>query len=161
MSSATIILWIITVILFYFSWKEGTGTIRKGLDLTLATTKQNALLILLAFIIVGFVNVLSPGELITAWIGPGSGWSGIVISEFLGMLLPGGPYVVFPLIAVLSQAGAGFAPVITLVTSWATQSLLTVSFELPFMGWRFTAIRWGLGLLIPLLTGLIVMYIWS
>ena len=161
MNSATIILWIITIILFFFSWKEGPNTIRKGLELTWSTTTQNALLILLAFIIVGFVNVLSPEKLVTAWIGPGSGWSGILLSEFLGMLLPGGPYVVFPLIAILYQAGAGLAPVITLVTSWATQSLLTVGFELPFMGWRFTAIRWGLGLLIPFLTGLTVMSIWG
>jgi hypothetical protein len=33
------------------------------------------------------------------------------------------------------------------------QALLTLSFELPFMGWRFTAVRWGLGLAFPLLAG--------
>jgi hypothetical protein len=77
------------------------------------------------------------------------------------MLLPGGPYVVFPLIAILAQAGAGFGPVITLITSWATQSLLTVSFELPFMGWRFTAVRWGIGLFIPVFAGLAASAIWG
>jgi uncharacterized membrane protein YraQ (UPF0718 family) len=161
MSSATIILWCITVTLFLFSWKEGSETTRSGMELAWQTTKQNALLILLAFVIVGFVKILSPEKLVTAWIGPGSGWIGIVLAEFLGTLLPGGPYVVFPLIAVLNQAGAGLAPVITLITSWSTISLLTVSFELPFMGWRFTAVRWSLGLLIPLLTGLIVLFIWG
>ena len=69
------------------------------------------------------------------------------------MLLPGGPYVVFPLIAVFYGAGAGLGPAVTLVTSWATQALLTITFELPFMGWRFTAIRWGLGLVVPVLAG--------
>jgi uncharacterized membrane protein YraQ (UPF0718 family) len=131
------------------------------MELAWQTTKQNALLILLAFIIVGFVKILSPEKLVTAWIGPGSGWTGIVLAEFLGTLLPGGPYVVFPLIAILNQAGAGLAPVITLITSWSTQSLLTISFELPFMGWRFTAIRWSLGLFIPFLAGSIVMFIWG
>ncbi len=161
MNSATIILWCITIFMFFFSWREGPKTTRRGMELALETTKQNALLILLAFIIVGFVNILSPEELVTAWIGPGSGWTGILLAEFLGLMLPGGPYVVFPLIAILNQAGAGLAPVITLITSWSTQSLLTISFELPFMGWRFTAIRWSLGLFIPLLTGLIVMFIWG
>jgi hypothetical protein len=42
-----------------------------------------------------------------------------------------------------------------MITSWATLALLTVSFELPFMGWRFSIIRLGLGLLIPLLVGVI------
>jgi uncharacterized membrane protein YraQ (UPF0718 family) len=147
--------------MFFFSWREGPETTRRGMELAWETTKQNALLILLAFIIVGFVNILSPEKLVTAWIGPDSGSSGILLSEFLGMLLPGGPYVVFPLIAILYQAGAGLAPVITLITSWSTISLLTISFELPFMGWRFTAIRWSLGLLIPLVAGLTVLFIWG
>lgn len=161
MSSATVILWIIASVLFLFSWRAGKDTLKKGLDLTWKTTKQNALLIFLAFLIVGFVNVLSPQELVTAWIGPNSGWRGIAASEVLGMLLPGGPYVVFPIIDILAQAGAGLAPIITLITSWSTLSLLTVSFELPFMSYRFTAIRMSLGLLIPLLTGLIAALVWG
>ncbi len=161
MSSATVILWIIAAVLLLFSWKAGEKTLGKGFELTWKTTKQNALLIILAFFIVGFVNVLSPEELVTSWVGPDSGWRGIAASEILGTLLPGGPYVVFPLINFLFQAGAGLAPVITLITSWSTQSLLTISFELPFMGWRFAAIRWGLGLFIPLLAGFTAALIWG
>jgi uncharacterized membrane protein YraQ (UPF0718 family) len=161
MNSATVILWCIAGVLLFFSWRASTDTLKRGLELAWKTTRSNALLIILAFIVVGFVNVLSPQELVTAWIGPNSGWQGIATSEFLGMLLPGGPYVVFPIIDILNQAGAGLAPVITLITSWSTQSLLTVSFELPFMGWRFTAIRWGLGLAIPILVGTTALLIWG
>jgi len=161
MSSATLILWCIACVLLVVSWRAGTATLKKGLELTWKTTRSNAVLITLAFLIVGFVNVLSPEELITAWIGPNSGWQGIVTSEFLGMLLPGGPYVIFPIIDILAQAGAGLAPVITLITSWSTQSLLTVSFELPFMGWRFTSVRWGLGLVIPLIAGAAALLLWG
>jgi len=161
MSSATLILWCIAGVLVILSWRAGPGTIQKGLELTWKTTRANALLIILAFMIVGFVSVLSPEELVTAWIGPTSGWQGIAAAEFLGMLLPGGPYVVFPIIEILNQAGAGLAPVIALITSWSTQSLLTISFELPFMGWRFTSIRWGLGLAIPILAGAVAALIWG
>jgi len=161
MNSATLILWCIAGVLFLFSWRAGSGTIQRGFELAWKTTRNNALLLIMAFMIVGFVNVLSPEELITAWIGPNSGWRGIMTSEFLGMLLPGGPYVVFPIIDILYQAGAGLASVITLITSWSTLSLLTVSFELPFMGWRFTSIRWGLGLFIPALTGVVALLLWG
>lgn len=161
MSSATIILWIIAAVLLIFSWRAGQETLERGFQSAWKITKQNVLLIVLAFLIVGYVNVLSPEELITSWIGPNSGVQGILSSEFLGMLLPGGPYVVFPIIDLLMQAGAGLAPVITLITSWSTQSLLTVSFELPFMGWRFTAVRWTIGLIIPLLTGFAAALIWG
>jgi len=118
-----------------------------------STFKRNAILLLIAFVIVGYVNVLSPTKLVETWIGPQSGLKGLFLAEIIGMLLPGGPYVVFPLIAVLYSAGAGLGPAVTLVTSWATLALLSITFELPFMGWRFTAVRWGLGLLVPVLAG--------
>lgn len=161
MNSATLVLWCIAGILLLFSWKDGTETVKRGGILAWETTKQNALLILLAFIIVGFVNILSPDELVRAWIGPNTGLFGILLAELIGMFLPGGPYVVFPLIAILFEAGAGLAPVITLITSWATQSFLTISFELPFMGWRFTVLRWGMGLVIPLTAGTVAILLWG
>ena len=161
MNTSTIILWIITLTLLLFSWKKGADTVKRGIQLALSTTKKNGLLIILAFIIAGFVNILSPEKLVTAWIGPDTGWQGIITAEFLGTLRPGGPYVVFPIIAILVQAGAGLGPVVSLITSYSTQSLLSISFELPFMGWRFTAIRWSIGLLIPLIAGFTAILIWG
>ena len=161
MNNSTIVLWIITFTLLIFSWKKGADTVKQGTQLAWSTTKRNGLLIILAFIIAGFVNILSPENLVTAWIGPDSGWRGIISAEFIGTLLPGGPYVVFPIIAILVQAGAGLGHAIALITSWSTQSLLTISFELPFMGWRFTAIRWTIGLLIPLIAGFTAILFWG
>jgi uncharacterized membrane protein YraQ (UPF0718 family) len=161
MSMATTILWIITLGLLFYAWRRGDDSLQRGSQLAWVTVRRNAALLITAFIIVGYVNVLSPTNLIQAWIGPDSGFKGLLISEGIGMLLPGGPYVVFPLIAVLYSAGAGLGPAVTMVTSWATLALLTITFELPFMGWRFTAIRWGLGLVIPLIAGLLAQYLFS
>lgn len=154
MTTATLTLWIITLGLLIYAWSRKDGSVQKGLSLAWSTTRRNAALLVVAFVIVGYVNVLSPTQLVEAWIGPHSGLKGLFLAEIIGMLLPGGPYVVFPLIAVLYSAGAGLGPAVTLITSWATQALLSVTFELPFMGWRFAAIRWGLGLAVPLLAGI-------
>ncbi len=153
MITATVTLAVIAVGLLLYAWRRGDGSVCRGVDQGWHTFRRTALLLLVAFVIVGYVDVLSPRQLIQAWIGPGSGWRGLLLAELLGMLLPGGPYVVFPLIAVLYEAGAGLGPAVTLVASWATQALVSVSFELPFMGWRFAAVRWGLGLVFPLLAG--------
>lgn len=153
MNTATIVLWVIALALGGWAWKKRDGSLKKGGVLAWKTARQNGALLVIAFMIVGFIDLLSPTELIQSWIGPQSGWKGIFLAEGLGMLLPGGPYVVFPLIAILYQSGASLSATITLVTSWATLAFLTVSFELPFMGWRFTLIRWGLGLSIPLIAG--------
>ena len=153
MNTATLILWIIALLFGFYAWRQNDGSLENGFKLTWKTTRRNALLILIAFILVGYIDLLSPTELVKSWIGPQSGLLGILIATGVGMILPGGPYVVFPLIAILYESGASLAAVITLVTSWATLAFLTVSFELPFMGWRFTKIRWGLGLTIPLIAG--------
>jgi uncharacterized membrane protein YraQ (UPF0718 family) len=110
-------------------------------------------LVAMALLIVGYGEVLVPQDLVRAWIGPGSGGWGLLLAEGAGMLLPGGPCVVFPLVAVLYQAGAGVGPAVTLITSSAMLALPSVAFVLPFLSWRFAAVRWGLGVAFPLLAG--------
>jgi uncharacterized membrane protein YraQ (UPF0718 family) len=161
MTTATVSLWVIAVVLTFFAWRKQDGSLRRGIDLGWKTLKYNAVIMLLAFLIVGFVNVLSPQNLIEKFLGPESGWQGLLLAEVLGMALPGGPYAVFPIIGLIYVSGAGLGPVITLITSWSMLALLTVTFELPFMGWRFTALRWGVGLIIPILAGGIAMLLTS
>ena len=153
MTVATVMLVVLAAAMWVYAWRRGDGSHRRGVVQGWQTLKRTAAVLVLAFVIVGYVNVLSPQDLIQAWIGPESGWSGLLVAEVIGIILPGGPYVVFPLIAVLYDAGAGLGQAVTMVTSWATLALLTVTFELPFMGWRFTAVRWGLGLVVPVLAG--------
>jgi uncharacterized membrane protein YraQ (UPF0718 family) len=151
---ATAVLVVLALAMLAYAWMQGDGSHLKGIEFGWQTMRRTAPLLLIAFVIVGYVEALGPEDLIQRWIGPESGLGGILLAEGLGMLLPGGPYAVFPIIAVLYQAGAGLAPTITLITSWATLALISVSFELPFMGWRFSAVRWGLGLVIPLVAGI-------
>ncbi len=156
MTQATVILWLLAAALSGFAWRRRDGSHRRGVQVGWQTLKRTLPLLLLAFLIVGFVNALAPQRLVQSWLGPQAGFRGLLLAEAVGMLLPGGPYVVFPLIATLYQAGAGLGAAVTLVTSWAMLSLLTVTFELPFMGWRFWLVRWGLGLAFPLLLGALV-----
>ena len=153
MTTATITLVVLAAIFMFMAWRRGDGSHRQGVTLGWQTLRRTTPLLLVAFVIVGFVNVLSPQDLVQTWIGPDSGWTGLLLAESIGMMLPGGPYVVFPLIAVLYDNGAGIGPAVTIITSWAALGLLSITFELPFMGWRFTAVRWGLGLIFPFLVG--------
>lgn len=155
MTQATVLLSTLALLLLYLAWRQGDGKLQQGLILAWKTFTRTIPLLIIAFIILGFVNVLAPQELVRTWIGPDSGLKGLLISTGAGMLLPGGPYVVFPLIAALFNAGAGLGPTLTMITSWATLALLTVTFELPFLGWRFSIVRLGLGFMIPPVVGLL------
>jgi uncharacterized membrane protein YraQ (UPF0718 family) len=155
MNQATLIMIVLALALFVITRHRGDGSHHRGLVLGWRTLKRTIPLLLVAFTIVGYVNVLEPQDLVSSWIGPASGWRGLLIGTGAGMLLPGGPYIVFPLIAALHQAGAGLGPTLAMITAWAALALLTISFELPFVGWRFTLIRIGLGLVVPPLVGLV------
>ncbi len=128
----------------------------KGLQGAGRTTQRTLPLLLMAFLITGYITVLSPQDMVQDLIGPDSGWQGILLGTLVGLILPGGPYVIFPLVAVLYQNGAGVAPIVTIITSWSLLSLLSTSFGLTFMGWRFVVLRWGMALTVPILAGLVV-----
>ncbi|HHH40707.1 MAG TPA: hypothetical protein ENK56_01720 [Chloroflexi bacterium] len=159
MNTVTLLLGGLALLLWLHAWQRGDGSHRRGVVEGWRTLRRTLPLLIAAFLIVGYVDVLAPQRLVQAWIGPGSGWTGLLLSEAAGILLPGGPYVVFPLIATLYEAGAGLGPAVTLVTSWAMVALLRLGFEVPFMGWRFTAVRWGMGLVVPLLAGAFAQWI--
>lgn len=155
MNVATVLLGILAVVLLGYAWGRGDGSHRRGVIQGWHTLRRTLPLLVVAFAIVGYVDVLAPQRVIQTWIGPESGWQGLMLGEAAGMALPGGPYVVFPLISALYRSGAGLGPAVTMITAWAMGALLTIGFELPFMGWRFTAVRWGSGLAFPLLAGLV------
>ncbi len=157
MTEATLILIGLAAGGMLIAWRRGDGSARRSLEVGWSTLKRTLPLLIVAFVIVGYVNALEPQALVRSWIGPGSGFRGVAIGTLAGMLLPGGPYVVFPLIGTLYASGAGMGPTLAMITSWASLALLSVSFELPFLGWRFTLIRLGLGFAVPLLVGSIGM----
>ncbi|MBN1953640.1 MAG: permease [Anaerolineae bacterium] len=161
MTISTVLLGIIALGLVIYAALRRDGSLRRGVVQGWRVFCRTALLLLVAFLVVGYVEALSPQELVQAWIGPDSGWRGLLMAELIGMLLPGGPYSVFPLVAVLLEAGAGLGPAVVLVTSWANQALLTVTFEVPFMGWRFAAVRWVTGLAFPLLAGILAVLLFG
>jgi uncharacterized membrane protein YraQ (UPF0718 family) len=153
MSTSTILLASWAAALLIYAWRRGDGSHRRGLVRAWHTLRRTLPLLLVAFLIVGYVNALAPQSLIQAFLGPDSGWRALLLADGIGILLPGGPYVVFPLISILYRTGAGLGAAVTMITSWAMLALISVTFELPFMGWRFTAVRWGLGLAFPILAG--------
>jgi uncharacterized membrane protein YraQ (UPF0718 family) len=155
MTQATIILIVLALILLAYALYRRDGSHQRGLELGWATLKRTLPLLLVAFAIVGYVETLAPQELVSQWIGPDSGWTGLLIGTLAGMLMPGGPYVIFPLIAAIYSSGAGMGPTLAMITAWSSLALLSVSFELPFLGWRFTLVRLSVGLVIPPLVGLI------
>jgi uncharacterized membrane protein YraQ (UPF0718 family) len=125
----------------------------EGISILLAVAPQLAL----GFLLAGLVTVLIPSDLVARLLGEGSGLTGLAIATAAGILTPGGPYLQFPLIAALARSGAGIGAVGAYLTAW---SLLganrAVVWEIPILGPTFTAARWTVSLVVPILVGLLL-----
>lgn len=133
----------------------GKTAVLRGLNAGLSLLWMVSSRLLAAIFLAGFVQVLLPRDLIVKWVGAKSGLRGILIASSVGVITPGGPMLSFPLVAALFKLGAGYGPLIAYLTSWELLSFYrAVIWELPFMGLRFTALRFFVSLALPVLAGL-------
>ena len=153
MNLATLTMIVLAAGLWSYAWWRRDGSHWRGLLRGWSTLKSTFPLLGLAFIIVGYATVLVPETGLQGWIGSDSGWSGLILALGMGTFIPGGPYVALPLIGTLNDLGIGVGATIALVNGWAGLSLLHAAWELRYLGWRFTAIRWTLTLVFLLLIG--------
>ena len=110
----------------------------------------------LGFLLAGLVDVLVPAEVLVKWLGAERGMQGILVGWLSGLLLPGGPYVLFPIMANLFGKGVGAGPLITLITAKTLVSpIRMLTYEAPLMGWPITLARFVPGLLVPPILGLV------
>ena len=84
-----------------------------------------------------------PKEIIQNWLSDRSGWRGILIGWVAGFMFPmGAPFVLYPIVAGLLKGGAGFGPMVTLLTASALIGpVRTFVFEIPVLGTEFFMFR--------------------
>jgi uncharacterized membrane protein YraQ (UPF0718 family) len=151
-------LWGFTAIAFLMGsacyLKGGGEAVRRGLGDAWAMMVQVGPRLLAAFVMAGFIHVLLPKDLIMKWVGAKSGFRGILIASAAGLITPGGPLLAFPLLATLYKLGAGYGPLVAYLTSWEILSFYRAAvWDIPFMGIRFTALRYSVSFFLPLLAG--------
>ena len=106
-------------------------------------------------ILVGFLQVLVPSDIVARWLGKESGFKGILIATIAGAVTPGGPMISFPMIIALKKGGADTGSLIAYLTAWTTIGLTrTLAWEIPLMGIEFTFTRVVSSLILPVLAGI-------
>ncbi len=157
-ASATVVLWALALVLGLLAVRRGPDTARRGLEISLERVLGIVPRIAVALLTAGFVAKLVPGELIAGLIGGESGWRGVLIASVTGGFVPAGPIIAFPLVVVLSKAGAGFPQIVAFLTAWSVFAFHRVLiYETTLMGWRFSAVRLISSLILPPLAGLLAM----
>ncbi len=110
-------------------------------------------LLLCAFLIAGLIQVLLTQEKIAYWLGEGSGWRGIFLACISGALLPGGPYVYYPIAVTLLRAGASLGVVVAFISAKNVWPVVRLPLEFALLGPRLTVARLLTTFLVPPLLG--------
>jgi hypothetical protein len=147
-----IILWGSVAALAVIAWRRGRvvlkASVREGtLDFINIVPR-----IALGVIGSGYIAAVIPQEIITGWLGPNSGWLGVLTAVIAGGATPGGPVIGFSIGAVALKAGGGSPQVIAYVVAWALFAFQRlILWEIPFMPARFVWFRAAVSLPFPFL----------
>jgi uncharacterized membrane protein YraQ (UPF0718 family) len=151
-----------TLVLYVFfsvyspSTREKTAT-----SIVLGTTSliRISLLLLSGVFLGSLVGTFLPRDIIARFLGQESGINGILLGALFGAGMPGGPYVLFPIVAALYASGATIPPMIAMIFAWQNIALTRIPSELAFLsgveGQRIIWLRVLLGLPVPIVMGLL------
>jgi hypothetical protein len=158
---------LIDIILWGSVAAVGFIALRRGRTVLTASLREGAMdflnivpRIALGVIGSGYIAAVIPQEIITGWLGPNSGWPGVLTAVIAGAATPGGPVVGFSIGAVALKAGGGTPQVIAYVTAWALFAFQRlILWEIPFMPARFVWFRAAVSVPFPFLAAAVAMVI--
>ena len=110
-------------------------------------------LLIAAFILAGMIQVLISKETVNKWLGKDSGLKGIMLGGIAGALIPGGPYIFYPVAASFLLSGAEIGTVVTFVVAKNLWSLSRLPMEVALLGPKLTLIRYVVTFIFPLIVG--------
>ena len=153
MKLATWVMAILAVALLVFAYFKGQHA--AGMRAGGRMFVQVLPMLIASFAIAGIVQVLVPKEAVARMLGPASGFRGIMLGCVAGALAPGAPYINFPIVAAVYQAGAGIGTVVGFVTSWALWQVTRIPIEVAIIGPKVTLVRILATLVFPPIAGLL------
>jgi uncharacterized membrane protein YraQ (UPF0718 family) len=137
-------------------WKGGWQLTFSGLTRSVQIVEKVWLRLLLGFLLGGCIQVLIPKELVSKWLGTGSGLKGIFIGSYSGIFATGGPYVWMPIVASIYKSGATIGPVLSMITARGILGFqMLVVWQIPFFGIELSMARYIPCLVVPPIVGLL------
>lgn len=142
----------------FTAWRGGAEMVEEGFSTGATQGLKFLPVLVVAFILMGFVEVLLPEDFVDRWLSDASGWKGLGAAWLAGLLTPAGSVTGLPIAAVLMKAGVGAGVLVTYLTSMATLALIRIPLEIGFYGWRLMVLRVASSLILPFIAGGIARY---
>lgn len=103
--------------------------------------KEMILFLPLMFILIGLFDVWIPREKIEKHIGSESGWKGTALVILLASLQAGPLYGAFPFAYILWKKGSNIRNIFIYLGAFATLKIPMITFEIGFLGLKFSLLR--------------------
>lgn len=156
MDPSLIILVVLVVVAAGIGFARNPGLPLRGLEASGRLLRGVWVELLLGFILAGLLEVLIPPPALSRWLGAERLGQGILAGWAAGLIIPGGPYLLFPVAANLFRNGAAPGPLIALLTAKTLVSpIRMLTYEAPLLGWPLTLARILPALALPPILGLI------
>jgi uncharacterized membrane protein YraQ (UPF0718 family) len=133
----------------------GWNLILEGLETAWNTAIQSALMLVVSFIVIAQIQILLSKERIDSWLGKYSGIKGIAISAIAGGLIPGGPYVYYPLAKSFAEKGLPVYILIAFLFGKHLYDFSRLPMEISLIDPQVALIRNLITLPIPIIAGLL------
>ena len=135
-------------------WQEGASVFFSVFEEDLLIFLAIVPKVIAGTLIGALVRLLVARETIAHWLGSGSGLKGLLIACLAGLLIPAGPFTVFPLAGAMMVAGADAGAAIAFVTGWLVLGVnRAIVWESPFFGLGFVGLRMLASFWVPLACG--------
>lgn len=125
----------------YTDRERGIRSLKRGLFAFVRILPTVLTIVVIIGLLLGFV----PPETMRRFVGGQSGVDGLFATGAIGSVLHIPAIVAFPLAASFQEMGASISIVAVFVTTLTMIGVVTLPLEVRELGWRFAALRNGLG----------------
>ncbi len=112
-------------------------------------------LLLIAFLVAGLIQVMVSHEFIKKWLGKEAGIKGVFLGALAGAMVPGGPYVSYPIAASFFISGAEIGTVMAFIAAKNVWSFTRLPMEFALLGAHVTVTRFLVTLVFPIIVGIL------
>ncbi len=151
--NAYILLIIMAIILLLIAYRQGNHV--EGLKEAKNLFINVLPMLICAFVIVGFISVLIPREMLQNLLGAEAGLKGLAIGTAIGALFQGGPFAFLPFFNAVFKDTISVGTAVAMISAWGMINIGHLPYEFTFLGPRFVALKYCMYLTVPILTGLI------
>jgi uncharacterized protein len=156
LKKVTLTIGLIALFLIALAWyRGGIQMIQLGLIQAMKTLILVAPLLVLAFGITGLLTGLLKKETIKNLLGREAGFKGILLGAVAGAIMPGGPYVFYPITVAFLVGGADIGSLLAFVAAKNLWTITRIPLEVALVGWHVFVARYIITLPFPILVGLL------